>query len=140
MPDKRGRKGKYTPEIVKEILTVISIGGSDKDAYEYAGINADTFYMWIKRHPEFAEQVTRERLKGKVSMIRSIREQGKNDWRANAWYLERRYPQEFAQQMVIRVEPADLAVLKQLGFATPAEAWLAFMENARAENATDSGS
>lgn len=135
----RGRKGKYTPEIVKEILTVISIGGTDKDAYEYAGVSAETFYQWLKK-PEFLEQVTRERLKGKVNIIKSIREQGKNDWRANAWYLERRYPQEFAQQMVIRVEPADLAVLKQLGFSTPAEAWLAFMENARAENATDTGS
>ena len=134
-----GRKGKYNPEIVKEILTVIAIGGTDKDAYEYAGVSAETFYQWLKK-PEFLEQVTRERLKGKVNIIKSIREQGKNDWRANAWYLERRYPQEFAQQMVIRVEPADLAVLKQLGFATPAEAWLAFMENARTENATTDAS
>lgn len=130
-----GRKGKYNPEIVKEILTVINIGGTDKDAYEYVGINADTFYEWIKRYPEFSEQITHERLKGKVSMIRSIREQGKKDWRATAWYLERRYAQEFAQQLVIRVDPGDLAVLKQMGFATPAEAWLAFMQNAREEYA-----
>lgn len=50
-----GRRSKYTPEIVEKILSVLKVTGSDKAAYLCVGINADTFYKWKTRYPEFTE-------------------------------------------------------------------------------------
>lgn len=50
-----GRRSKYTPEIVEKILSVLKVTGSDKAAYLSVGINADTFYKWKTRYPEFTE-------------------------------------------------------------------------------------
>jgi len=50
-------KGKYTPEIVGDILFAIAQTGRDGDGYTAGGIARWTFYAWIKKHPEFKEQV-----------------------------------------------------------------------------------
>lgn len=54
-----GRKSLYTPERVKTILDTIRQTGLDKAGFEAGGINHDTFYVWLKEKPEFAEAVTR---------------------------------------------------------------------------------
>lgn len=129
-----GRKTKYTPDLLKQILDVIAVGGTDKDAYTVAGIHADTFYEWMKR-PEFSEKIMGARVKGKLLRIGRIKKHGEVDWRADAWYLERRWPEEYAQQLIVKVSADDLALLKKMGFHTPAEAWQALMDNARKEYA-----
>jgi hypothetical protein len=129
-----GRKTKLTPKLVKQILELVALGGTDKDAYTVAGISHDTFYEWMKQS-EFSEQVTSARAKGKLLRIGRIKKHGEKDWRADAWYLERRWPEEYAQQLIVKVSPDDLALLRQMGFKTPADAWAALMDNARKEYA-----
>lgn len=129
-----GRKTKLTPELLKQILDVIAVGGTDKDAYTVAGISHETFYDWMKQ-AEFSAKVTGARAKGKVLRIGRIKKHGETDWRADAWYLERRWPEEYAQQLIVKVSPDDLALLKQMGFATASDAWAALMDNARKEMA-----
>lgn len=49
-------------------------------------------------------------------------------------------PDKFADRFVIKVDPADMALLKAMGFETPAAAWQALMENARKELEVDQDS
>jgi hypothetical protein len=127
-PRKRmGRKSKCTPELVAEIVKVIRIGGSDVDACARVDIPQGTFYRWMQDNQEFNEQVTRARANGKLQRIARIKKHGKVDWRADAWYLERRYPHEFAQQLVIKVTPLQAATLEKLGLGSPSEAFEQFI-------------
>jgi hypothetical protein len=56
-----GSKGKYCPDIVEVIVAAIAVAGTDKAGYEAGGVSYDTFYTWIKKHPEFAEAVASAR-------------------------------------------------------------------------------
>ena len=126
-----GRKSKYTPDVVQEILNAISIGGSDKDAYTAAGISKETFYQWMQK-PEFSDQILRARARSKVLRIGRIKKHGENDWRADAWYLERRYPEEYAQSFIIKVTTEQAALLKARGM-TASEAWELLMQELDAD-------
>jgi transposase-like protein len=119
---KRGRSTKYTPDTVKTIIDTIRVGGSDVDACARAGIHQDTFYSWMKQHSDFSEQVTRARWDSKIERIARIRKHGENDWRADAWYLERRWPEEFAQQLIVKVTSEQASILKKHGL-TASEAF-----------------
>jgi hypothetical protein len=112
---KTGRATKYTPETIKAIIDVIRVGGSDTDACLMAGVSQETFYTWMKTKLEFSEQVTGARAQGKIERIARIRKHGAKDWRADAWYLERRYPEEYAQQLIIKVTPEQKKVLDRFG-------------------------
>jgi hypothetical protein len=56
-------KGKYKPEIVRDVLEALARTGSDKAAYSAAGIGRATFYGWLgdDRYSEFSEGVARAR-------------------------------------------------------------------------------
>lgn len=110
----RGRKTLLTPETVKELVNVIAAGGTDKDAYTYVGISAETFYSWMKKS-EFSEQIIRARAQSKVRRIARIAKAGETDWRADAWYLERRYPEEYAQHLIVKLTPEQAAALAKIG-------------------------
>lgn len=97
---KVGRKTKYTPERVEKILQAIRLGATYKIACAYAGINPDTFYEWLKRHPEFADAVKQAEGVGAIGWLEKI-ERAANDgeWTAAAWKLERRYPDDYGRRV-----------------------------------------
>lgn len=123
---KRGRKTLYTPETVKTIVDTIRIGGSDVDACARGGITQETFYQWMKK-AEFSEQVIRARYDGKLQRIARINKAGATDWRADAWYLERRWPEEYAQQLIIKITPEQAKILNAAGL-TPGAAFEAIIQ------------
>ncbi len=90
-----GRKSKYTPELVQNIIKVISLGLCNKSACEYVDISEETFYQWIKEYPEFGESIKRARTANKAALLAKIQKAGEKSWQAYAWLLERSYPQEF---------------------------------------------
>jgi len=95
---KVGRHSKYTYETVKDILKVISIGGSDKSAYEYAGISIDCFYSWLRKKKVFSDKVTQARVKGKLKLHQKINNASDEDWRAAGWLLSRRWPEDYSER------------------------------------------
>lgn len=97
----RGRKTKYTPETVERILQAIRVGSVDEHAAEYGGIDGATFYRWMQRYSEFCEAVTRAKAEARTQSLARIRKAGADgDWRADAWFLERRYPQDYGKRAV----------------------------------------
>lgn len=108
-----GAHGKYNDNIANEIYALIRSGATDKDCIEIMAISQETFYRWIRENDEFRENITRARTESKVARLEAIRRQGEEDWRAHAWYLERRYPAEFSQKYMILVTPEQMEILKK---------------------------
>lgn len=108
-----------TPELSQRALDAVRMGGSLRDAALYAGLNPNAVNDWCTDgralapdHPEhpkviFEQRVAEARNAVKLESLALLRqsardrvsEQGtslKGDWKAAAWWLERRYPEEYA--------------------------------------------
>ena len=106
---KRGRKPK-SREVREGLLDNLRTGMSIKAAYTQAGISERTYYNWISDSEEWAEEVeaairfSEAILLAKLNRCAEIKE----DWRAYAWRLSRRFPKEYGDQKQV-----DLNVAKQ---------------------------
>lgn len=98
--DKRGRLGKFS-EVQDMLLAHLRVGHTDKDACTLSGINPDTLYTWIKEKPDFSEAVKKARLVAKDQSIKIIRRAALRNWTAAAWYLERKFRDEFSTKHFI---------------------------------------
>ena len=111
---------KFTPELLKEFCSYVSKGLTDKDAAYATNISPKTICTYLAQGREYAENDTLdidtlsplEKLKlefyelyknaqreFKNTLIQQIIDAGKvaKHWAANAWLLERKFPQEFAK-------------------------------------------
>lgn len=99
-----GRKGKYTPEIVKELITALETGMTDGDACIIAGIDESTFYRWQEAKSEFRDRVTRARPKGWLGALAVLKHEAivNRDIKAACEYLDRtRSPYRKSQETVL---------------------------------------
>jgi len=80
----------------KEILAILTIGGSRNDAADYVGVGKSTLHDTIARDADFAEQIKKAEAAGKIRHMRKIDKA--SQWQASAWFLERKYPAEFGNR------------------------------------------
>lgn len=57
-----GRKTKYSAQIVEKILEALRHSGSDRQAFEAAGVSRDTFYKWIRQYPDFSDALVQAKI------------------------------------------------------------------------------
>ncbi len=127
-PNPVGRPTKYTPETIKAVTDAIGAGMSIEDSCIYADIGKETFYGWKVEFPEFADAVKKAEINGKLRRILRIDKAGKEGhWQADAWYLERKFPDEYGRKLTLNISPEHAALL-QLAGLTIAEAWKNLME------------
>lgn len=94
---------KLNEETINDLTLCITQGMTNKDACTVAGIATSTFYGWINNpsnelEKELADRVERARVVRKMQLLQTIFDAAENGcWQAAAWYLERRYPEEFAK-------------------------------------------
>ncbi|MEW6210787.1 MAG: transposase [Acidobacteriota bacterium] len=127
------RKTKLTPELQQRVIEAISGGNSIEIAAEYAGIKQSTFYNWMERGQreqkrlaetprakpvetetpflEFLEAVKKARIDAEVAAVAAIRLAGKQHWQANAWWLERAFPERWARRDLLRSLNIDVSEL-----------------------------
>jgi hypothetical protein len=128
MMSELGRPTKYNLKIAKKILTTISAGANIEDACQHAGIHKDTFYEWKKVQPGFSDAVRRAEIDGKIRRLARIDKAGRaGHWQADAWYLERKFPDEYGRKLTLQISPEHAALL-QLAGLTIGEAWKNLME------------
>ncbi len=104
-----------TEQKAKEILAVLSFGGSIRDAADYTGISHQSILRAMERDTAFADQVKKAEATGKIKHLRRI---GESDaWQASAWFLERKYPDEYARREPASKEAAQEIVAALAEFA-----------------------
>ncbi len=106
MTDKSpGRPTKLTPEVQEKLLQALSVGSPRAHAAAYAGVDDSTLRRWLVRgrkedegpYAEFRQVVleaeSRAQMAAMACVTKAVRE---GDWKAAAWMLERRRPEQFA--------------------------------------------
>ena len=98
---------KYNKKTTGIIFKSLAECKSKSESAKISGINMKTFYHWMNTYPEFkssVEEILMVRLEQeKEDAIDAIKKAYTNGiWTAAAWFLERRFPEEYAlrkQQM-----------------------------------------
>ena len=95
-----GRPPVLDEEKRRKIIAVLANGSSRRVAANYVGCAPSTITRTTLRDPEFAVAVAEAEQNTEIDSLRRVRNAARNDryWRAAAWLLERRNPQDFAQR------------------------------------------
>lgn len=68
----RGRKPKYSRELLPQIEQWLNEGAINKDICEKLNINQDTFYQWLKRYPELVEVIARAKAVANDKVVNAL--------------------------------------------------------------------
>lgn len=111
----------FTKEVVMRFYEAVRYGSKIKQACQYAGISASLYYSWRRRglagdepYNIFIKGVEQAQGEFVVRNLEAVHAHSAIDWKASAWLLERRYPEDFAMRQYIEEEPALLRDLKEL--------------------------
>lgn len=120
------RKSKLTPELIELTAELIRVGNYYKHVAQYLNISEETFYRWLREGEkaknglkrQFYEAVKRaeaEAIARNLALIQKAAQEG--NWQAAAWWLERKYPEEWGRKdhmdiqaeggLVIRIVEVD---------------------------------
>jgi transposase-like protein len=127
-----GAPSILTDELQQKLCSLLSIGTSIEDACTECGISDSTFHKWKQRalekkerkYLQFLQAVDKAKVQSKLKCLITMDKQanGANavykdgklvkpaieaDWRAAAWLLERRFPQEFGKRDQVKVHEAE---------------------------------
>jgi hypothetical protein len=123
-----GRKSKLTDKARREILQVISVGGSKSLACKHAGITLVTLMNWIRRGEqaskglyhdfvlEFRQAEARPDIMAMGIVHRAVKE---GDVKAAQWWLEKKtgWGQKDEPQVQIAITPENMSVTQLLAEA-----------------------
>ena len=95
-------KSKLTKEMVDKAIELGKSGLNNKDIIKSFQVDESTFYKWLKNPKTDQQRRLRDGLKQAetdlkqfhLNVIINAGREGK--WQASAWYLERKYSDEFA--------------------------------------------
>jgi hypothetical protein len=116
-----GRPTKKTPQMVAKIADAVASGLSDEYVAALVGIDRPTLSVW-RNDPEFSNAIKSaeaSRLKIRLARIES----GADGWQGTAWFVERKYPQEWSRpelQIAMNVQHSG-AIDHKIAVVTEAE-------------------
>jgi hypothetical protein len=92
------RPTKRTPEREQRLLDAVRAGNTRRASAAYAGVSEDSLERWQQRYAGFADALTRAEAEAEVRNVAIVQQAARDDWRAAAWWLERRRPEEYARR------------------------------------------
>lgn len=103
---KRGRKPKLTKELIKKATDIIRMGNYTETACEYLGIHKSTWYKWLSAGEkansglkrEFFDAIKKAEAEAQIRNLGIIQQAAKENWQAAAWYLERKFPDQWGKK------------------------------------------
>ncbi len=113
-----GRPTKLTPECMELFTQTLAAGNYFSVAATVAGIDNSTYCLWMKTgkkaesgpYLEFYKAVKKAEAEAEASRVARVSVAGQNGvWQADAWYLERRYPDRWGKQTESRSEDATIS-------------------------------
>jgi terminase small subunit-like protein len=105
---KRGRKSLLNETLQKQICDLLAQGHTVSAVCGSAGIGERTFYDWLQRHPHFSQAAMRAIGQSKIALLDKVRLS--DDWRAQTFLLERRWPSEFGKVEPRAIQPITPAL------------------------------
>ncbi len=102
------RQSKLTPETQKKIVDSIAEGNYLETAAAIGGVTYTTLNNWMKKgeqassgaYVEFLEAVKKAEAEAEALRVSRINRAGRaGNWQADAWYLERRYPDRWGKRV-----------------------------------------
>jgi hypothetical protein len=110
-----GRPTLLTPELQASICKEIEAGLTYEDAAELNGITRKTLSEWVAKgragadpYRAFGDAVIAARAKAKADAIKAVRAgvmmNQAPDWKAEAWFLERTFPDQYGPQTAVHVK------------------------------------
>lgn len=113
---------------IRTITAALRGGNSRRVAAEYANISPRTLQRWMKRgreeevgeYAELLHSIHQAEATAERVMVAAVMEAAKNgEWRAAAWWLERRDPQNWGRRQRIEVtaeeEEPPMKIVVQIG-------------------------
>lgn len=117
---------KLTPEVTQKIVKALKVGNFVDTAVVYAGISTATYYKWRnrgedeltryklelktnpkakigrneKKYVEFRDTIDHALSFAENMALVTIHSSFPDDWKAAAWYLERRYPDRWGRKVI----------------------------------------
>ena len=108
LPDNVTRTRKLDDPLLRaKILAAIHEGSYRYQACAYARIGYQVFVEYLKLDTDFADQVAQAEATRAVASVSEIILHGKKDWRALAWFLERKFPDEWGRRDRLAVTGKD---------------------------------
>lgn len=98
-----GNRRKCTAELVRAAVKLKKGGANNADICRAVGIHEATFYRWVKTprgalERELSESLKKAEADYKNALLGIIAKSAQErDWKAAAWLLERKYPDEYAR-------------------------------------------
>jgi len=108
-----GRKTKLTPDKHETLLNYIRAGTPKEIAAQAIGITRTTFYRWMHNGNGFSDSIKKAESEAINLYVLRIQKAGEHSWQANAWVLERRYPELFAKKEIVKVEGTEKITFAQ---------------------------
>ena len=81
-----------TPEVMAQIKAAIECGQTVETACGIAGIGQRTYYRWMREDEDFNAEISQAIAKRDAATVTRLKANGKGDWKADAWLLERTSP------------------------------------------------
>jgi hypothetical protein len=105
------RPTKRTPEVENKILQAVEAGNHRRVAAAFAGVSLRVISHWItlgKRSPgsvhgAFLRRLLDAEARAEIRAVAFINKAGQEDWKAAAWYLERKHPGRWGRKDAIAV-------------------------------------
>lgn len=84
----------------REILALLSVGCSRRTAARYVNCTQKAIDELARTNPDFAEKLRRAEANLEIESIKNMFNAAKQEknWRASAWVLERKSPEEFLKK------------------------------------------
>lgn len=94
------RRSKFTPATGARICKLVGLGVTLEAAAGHEGVSKQTVYNWRDQgragrtpgYVTFAKQLQQAMAKAEVTQTKNVIAWAKRDWKAGAWWLERRRP------------------------------------------------
>ena len=127
-----GRPRKLSDEMIKALVAGAKAGLSRRDLCALAGVHGATLARWLDEGEAEADRIAggggegarvehglalklylalrMAEAEAKLSRLERLQAAGeRGDWRADTWFLEHRYPDEFGRHVEIGVTPRPMA-------------------------------
>ncbi len=114
-----GRNSLLTPALQAQICDSVRAGNWLETAAHAVAVTPESISHWKLRghqdlsdgrgnsiYARFVQALTRAEADAEAASVARIRKAGQKDWRAEAWYLERRYPERWVARQNFTLESA----------------------------------